>query len=57
LTIPVIVALVEQTFCKLKLLKLYLCSTMMQERLTDLATVPLERDMPEKIDYDECIIN
>jgi hypothetical protein len=53
----VTVALVEQTFCKLKLLKLYLCSTMMQERLADLATVALERDMPEKIDYDECIIN
>jgi len=53
LTVPVIVALAEQiSFCKLKLLKSYLCSTMTQERLTDLATIALESDMLEKIDYE-----
>jgi len=53
LTVPVIVALAEQiSFCKFKLLKSYLCSTVTQERLTDLATIALESDMLEKIDYE-----
>ena len=55
LTIHVIVASVERSFIKLKLLKSYLCSTMTQERLNDLAMIALESDMLEKIDYERII--
>ena len=55
LTIPVIVASVERSFIKLKLLKSYLRSTMTQERLNDLAMIALESDMLEKIDYERII--
>ena len=55
LTIHVIVASVERSFIKLKLLKSYLCSTLTQERLNDLAMIALESDMLEKIDYERII--
>jgi len=55
LTIPVIVASVERSFIKLKLLKSYLRSIMTQERLNDLAMIALESDMLEKIDYERII--
>jgi len=55
LTIPVTIALVERIFSKLKLLKSYLCSTMTQERLNDLAMIALEGDLLEKIDYERII--
>ena len=55
LTIPVTVASAERSFSKLKLLKSYLRSTMTQERLNDLATIALESDMLEKIDYEDVI--
>ena len=55
LTIPVTVVSVERSFIKLKLLKSYLCSTMTQERLNDLAMIALESDMLEKIDYERII--
>ena len=49
------VALAKQSFSKLKLLKSYLCSTMTQERLNDLAMIAPESDMLEKIDYESII--
>jgi hypothetical protein len=55
LTIPVTVASAERSFSKLKLLKNYLRSTMTQERLTDLATIALEGDLLDKIDYEYII--
>ena len=55
MTIHVTVASVERSFIKLKLLKSYLCSTMTQERLNDLAMIALESDMLEKIDYERII--
>ena len=55
LTIPVTVASAERSFSKLKLLKSYLCSTMTQERLNDLAMIALEGDLLEKIDYERII--
>jgi hypothetical protein len=55
LTIPVTVALVERSFSKLKLLKSYLRSTMTQQRLNDLATIALESELLEKIDYEYII--
>ena len=45
LTIPVTVASAERSFSKLKLLKSYLCSTMIQERLNDLTMIALESDI------------
>jgi hypothetical protein len=55
LIIPVTVASVERSFSKLKLLKTYLCSTMTQERLNDLAIIALEGEMLENIDYEHII--
>ena len=51
------VALAEQSFSKLKLLKSYLCSTMTQESLNDLSIIALESDMLENIDYESIIEN
>ena len=55
LTIPVTVASAERSFSKLKLLKSYMRTTMTQERLNDLATIALEGDMLEKINYEDMI--
>ena len=55
LTIPVTVASAEISFSKLNLFKSYLCSTMTQERLNGLATIALENDILEKINYEEII--
>ena len=56
MTIPVTVALAEQSFSKLKLLKSYLCSTMTQEKFNDLTMIAVESDMLEKIDYKSIIL-
>jgi hypothetical protein len=50
LTIPVTVASAERSFSKLKLLKNYLRSTMLQERLNGLATCSIEKDILTNID-------
>uniref|UniRef100_A0A8R7TLX8 HAT C-terminal dimerisation domain-containing protein n=1 Tax=Triticum urartu TaxID=4572 RepID=A0A8R7TLX8_TRIUA len=55
LTIHVTIAYVEIRFSKLKLLKSYLRSTMTQERLNGLATIVLEKDVLEKIKYEDMI--
>ncbi|KAM3198715.1 hypothetical protein ACQJBY_073716 [Aegilops geniculata] len=55
LTIPVTVASAERSFSKLKLLKSYMRTTMTQQRLTDLATIALESEVLEKIDYEDII--
>jgi hypothetical protein len=55
LTIPVTVASAERSFSKLKLLKSYLRSTMTQQRLTDLATIALESELLDKIEYDHIV--
>lgn len=52
LTIPVTVASAERSLSKLKLLKSYLRTTMTQERLNGLATLALENDVLEKINYE-----
>jgi hypothetical protein len=55
LTIPVTVASAERSFSKLKLLKSYMRTTMTQQRLNDLATISLESEVLEKIDYKNII--
>ncbi|KAL4588119.1 hypothetical protein LXL04_000999 [Taraxacum kok-saghyz] len=55
LTIPVTVASAERSFSKLKLLKSYLRSTMTQERLSGLATISIENEILESINYEELI--
>ncbi|KAL4555005.1 hypothetical protein LXL04_037615 [Taraxacum kok-saghyz] len=52
LTIPVTVASAERSFSKLKLLKSYLRSTMTQERLSGLATISIENEILESINYE-----
>lgn len=55
LTMPVTVASAERSFSKLKLLKTYLRSTMLQERLNGLAILSIEKNMLENIDIDTII--
>ena len=51
LTIPVTVASEEKSFSKLKLIKIYLRSTISQSRLTNLATLLIENEIAENIDF------
>ena len=57
LTIPVMVASVERSFSKLKLIKSYLRSTMSQERLSGLAILSIEKEMLEELKYKNLISN
>ncbi|KAI4996884.1 hypothetical protein ZWY2020_052226 [Hordeum vulgare] len=54
-TMRVTVASAERSFSKLKLLKNYLRSTMLQERLNGLATLCIEKKMLDEIDIDTII--
>ena len=56
LTIPVTVATAGRSFSKLKLLKSYLKSAMLQDRLNELAILSIESEMLELLDY-ETLIN
>ena len=55
LTIHVTVAYVERSFSKLKLLRSYLRTTMIQERLNGLAMIAFENDILEKIKFDDLV--
>lgn len=55
LTIPVTVASGERSFSKLKLIKNYLRSTMLQERLKSLAILSIEQDMIQKVNLTEAL--
>ncbi|XP_076920463.1 uncharacterized protein LOC143581591 [Bidens hawaiensis] len=55
LTVPVTVTSVERSFSKLKLLKSYLQSTISQERLNGLATIDIESEILDGINYEEVI--
>ncbi|XP_065870627.1 uncharacterized protein [Euphorbia lathyris] len=55
LTILVTVASAERSFSKLKLLKSYMRSTMLQERLNGLAMIAIENDVLEKVEYEDLV--
>ena len=51
LTIPVTVVTAERSFSKLKLLKSYLKSTMLQDRLNELVILSIESEVLKLLDY------
>lgn len=55
LTLPVSVATGERSFSKLKLIKNFLRSTMLQERLSNLAIISIEKDVAKSLNYDDII--
>ena len=57
LTIPVTVAFAKRSFSKLKLIKSYLKSTMLQERLNELAILSIEKEMLAELEYKNLISN
>jgi hypothetical protein len=57
LTIPVTVASAKRSFSKLKLIKSYLKSTMLQERLNGLAILSIEKKVLENLEYKNLIKN
>ena len=57
LIILVTVASVEISFSKLKLIKSYLRSTMSQERLSELAILPIKKEMLAKLECKNLISN
>ncbi|XP_046601381.1 uncharacterized protein LOC124295433 [Neodiprion lecontei] len=54
-TIPVTVASGERSFSKLKLIKTYLRSTTSQSRLSNLATLSIENEIAEQLDFSSLI--
>lgn len=55
LTIPITVASAERSFSRLKLIKTYLRTTVSQERLSSLATLSIEYNTVENINFDTLI--
>lgn len=55
LTVGVSVASCERSFSKLKLIHSYLRSSMSQERLSNLAILSIEREVTDKINFDDII--
>lgn len=51
LTILVIVVFAEKSFSTLKLIKIYLYSTMLQDRLNGLHMLSIEKKMLEQLNY------
>jgi len=57
LTILVLVASIEMSFSKLKIIKTYLRSTMSQQRLNELTLLSIEKEMLNEINYDNLTDN
>ncbi|KAF0769725.1 Uncharacterized protein FWK35_00022169 [Aphis craccivora] len=57
LTMPVSVASGERSFSKLKIIKNYLRSSMNQERLSDLATISIEKEVIENLEFKNLLID
>jgi hypothetical protein len=45
----------EQSFPKLKLFKMYICSSVLQERLVELSTLSVEHEIAQNIDLKELV--
>ncbi|XP_039475230.1 uncharacterized protein LOC120442587 [Oreochromis aureus] len=54
-TLPVTVAAPERSFSKLKLIKTYLRSTMMQERLSGLSIISINHVVSNQLSYDDVV--
>jgi len=52
-TLSVTVASAERSFSKLKLIKLYLCSSIAQERMNSLALIGIENEAARQLDLNE----
>ena len=57
LTISVTIVFAERSFSKLKLIKSYLRSTMLQERLSGLSILSIENEMLAELKYKNLINN
>ena len=55
LTIPVTVAKGERSFSKLKLIKTFLRSTMLEDKLSDLAILSIENELAQSLNYSDLI--
>lgn len=55
LTLPVSVATGERSFSKLKIIKNYVRSTMLQERLTNLSLISIEHDILDSLNINDTI--
>jgi len=53
----VLVVFAERSFLKLKILKIYLRSTMSQKRLNGLVILSIEKEILNEINYDNLINN
>ena len=55
LTMGVSIARCERSFSKLRMIKSYLRSTMSDDRLSALSILSIERDYPQKLDFEDII--
>nr|CAH7713578.1 unnamed protein product [Callosobruchus chinensis] len=55
LTLPVTVASGQWNFSKLKLVRIYLTSSISETRLDDLAKISIEHELGEKLDYSDLV--
>ena len=55
MTIAVSTAQCERSFSSLKRIKSYLCSTMGEQRLTDLAVLSVERELSSALSLDDVV--
>ncbi|XP_065642956.1 zinc finger MYM-type protein 1-like [Hydra vulgaris] len=55
LTLPVSVATAERSFSKMKLIKMYICSTMTQDRMDGLAILSIEQAIAKESDLEDMI--
>ena len=55
LTLPVTISSAERSFSKLKLIRNYLRSTMLQERLSDLTILSIESELARTVDFSRVI--